>query len=50
MQVVLVFVIVIAVVYILGRLGNHNNIKEVGGIRKNTTIYSPSSIISLILK
>lgn len=34
MQVVLVFVIVIAIVLILGRLGDHNNIKEVGGIRK----------------
>ena len=32
MQVVLVFVIVIAVVFILGRLDDHNNIKEVGGI------------------
>ena len=34
MQVILAFAIVIAIVFILGRLGDHNNIKEVGGIRK----------------
>lgn len=34
MQVVLAIAIVIAISFIIGRIGDHNEIKEVGGIRK----------------